>query len=291
VVIVCVVTPALPFIISRATDPQPQLSFALTQEAEVEQGLPSLAMVEMAVTEELPGWQVRIEETAGTIALYLQGPPGGAGDDLDRSRLTSVVAEHGLELRETTGELLEPGLVSMLLVMQAAIFIAAGLALRSLRCRQELPEKATLSEQIMSGALFGGVALAGSMALSVVLTMLGQHPQEQAWVIGQAHQRGPGMALFVLLAVVVVPIGEEILFRGYAFERLRQRGGIVAAYLVSSLLFAATHANPSALVIYFYLGLVLAHAYQRTGTVVAPIIAHGVNNLLAFGLLLLSRTA
>jgi membrane protease YdiL (CAAX protease family) len=86
----------------------------------------------------------------------------------------------------------------------------------------------------------------------------------------------------------VVPIGEEILFRGYAFERLHRAGGPAVAYAVSTLLFALVHLNPSAILIYLYLGLVLAWVYHQSQGLLAPITAHAINNGVAL-LLLLTR--
>jgi membrane protease YdiL (CAAX protease family) len=77
-----------------------------------------------------------------------------------------------------------------------------------------------------------------------------------------------------------VPIGEEVFFRGFIFSTLR-RWGWAWAVTLSSLLFAAVHLQ----VVHFFpillLGVVLAVLYQRTGSLVASIAVHGVNNLIA----------
>jgi membrane protease YdiL (CAAX protease family) len=88
------------------------------------------------------------------------------------------------------------------------------------------------------------------------------------------------VAWLLVLLCVLVPIGEEVFFRGFIFSTLR-RWGWAWAVTLSSLLFAAVHLQ----VVHFFpillLGVVLAVLYQRTGSLVASIAVHGVNNLIA----------
>jgi membrane protease YdiL (CAAX protease family) len=77
-----------------------------------------------------------------------------------------------------------------------------------------------------------------------------------------------------------VPIGEEVFFRGFIFSTLR-RWGWAWAVTLSSLLFAAVHLQVVHFLPILLLGVVLAVLYQRTGSLVASIAVHGVNNLIA----------
>lgn len=85
--------------------------------------------------------------------------------------------------------------------------------------------------------------------------------------------------LLVLLCVLV-PIGEEVFFRGFIYTTLR-RWGWVGALILSSVLFAAVHLQVVHFLPILLLGVVLAVLYQRTGSLVASIMVHGVNNLVA----------
>lgn len=89
--------------------------------------------------------------------------------------------------------------------------------------------------------------------------------------------------------VVLVPLAEECLYRGLIFTPLRGRSR-TAAYLVSTMIFAAIHvvgyvgvypAGTLALCFLQYLpaGLCLAWAYDQTGSLFAPILIHGAVNL------------
>lgn len=187
--------------------------------------------------------------------------------------------------RSAPGE--DPWLLSLLLIFQALVFVNVGVVARRLRCGKP-PGRLSLGARFFLGFVFAALAMVGSIVLSLILAALGAPAVEQAWLVNLAEERGPGAMLVILLAVIVAPVAEEILFRGYAFERLRQAGGPVLAYAVSSLLFALIHGNPSALVLYLFLGLVLARAYHASGSVLTAFVAHALNNAAAFSLLLMA---
>lgn len=95
----------------------------------------------------------------------------------------------------------------------------------------------------------------------------------------------------ILIVVVLAPVVEETLFRGYVFGNLREvhRG---LAYLVSCLLFALLHVWQFAavrgdltylllMVQYLVPGAVMAWTYERSGSLWGSVILHGVVNGLA----------
>ena len=47
----------------------------------------------------------------------------------------------------------------------------------------------------------------------------------------------------ILMAVIVAPVAEEMIFRGYFYGVIRRYGGRIPAILISSLLFAAIHVH------------------------------------------------
>jgi len=93
--------------------------------------------------------------------------------------------------------------------------------------------------------------------------------------------------LFVLAAVA--GISEEILFRGVIQPWLENSWGIVAALIISSVIFGLVHAVT---LLYFilaasvslYLGLYLD--YENTRNLVTPIIIHGLYDFFAFMVIL-----
>jgi membrane protease YdiL (CAAX protease family) len=81
--------------------------------------------------------------------------------------------------------------------------------------------------------------------------------------------------------VLLVPIWEEFFFRGFIHNALRNRLGMWTAIFISSLMFGAFHLIPLQILGAFLLGLPLAWAYEKSGSLWLVIYMHALNNLLA----------
>ena len=101
--------------------------------------------------------------------------------------------------------------------------------------------------------------------------------------------------LILIGVVFLVPLAEEVLYRGLIFRNLWQSSK-VAAYLVSMAAFAAIHVlgyigseDITTLVICFlqYLpaGLCLAWTYTKADNIFAPTVVHAIVNAIAIGAL------
>ena len=117
----------------------------------------------------------------------------------------------------------------------------------------------------------------GLGALSGALMQAMGKPMEQdvAMLIRDGLADSPGMIL--LFAVVVVPLLEEILFRGLLLELISSRFGQVAGVLISSAAFAIAHGTAAALPI-FGLAIILALVKLRTRSLVAAWFVHALHN-------------
>lgn len=95
-----------------------------------------------------------------------------------------------------------------------------------------------------------------------------------------------GRGIWALLTLVVAaPILEELLCRGLVLGALRNRFGVVAAWLLSSLFFGVLHLQPMLVVNAFVIGLILGYIYILTDSLWATIILHALNNGVAYLLL------
>ena len=90
--------------------------------------------------------------------------------------------------------------------------------------------------------------------------------------------------IFLFLAVVVMaPIGEEIVFRGFLQKFLEEHWkDITKAVLVTSLFFAMIHFNPYWTIQIYLLGVILGFLSWKTKSVIPRIILHRINNGMAF---------
>jgi membrane protease YdiL (CAAX protease family) len=97
--------------------------------------------------------------------------------------------------------------------------------------------------------------------------------------------------LAFIALVVLPPLGEETLVRGYLFSGLRMVWRFMPALLVTSLFFGAAHlefGNGGPLVWAaaadtFLLSIVLCFLRERSGALYAGMLVHMLNNLIAFG--------
>ena len=88
-----------------------------------------------------------------------------------------------------------------------------------------------------------------------------------------------GMQLLCL--GVLVPISEELVFRGMMFKRLREQSGFMHAAIFSSVVFALLHGNMVQMLYAFATGMMLSYVYEKYGSVKAPATAHVVMNLIS----------
>ena len=93
----------------------------------------------------------------------------------------------------------------------------------------------------------------------------------------------------LLTLVVMAPLFEEVIFRGVLLESTRARYGVVAAWLISSVVFGVVHLYPAVMVNAVVMGLILGFVYIRTASLWPAIILHAFNNGVAYLLLALGR--
>jgi len=100
-----------------------------------------------------------------------------------------------------------------------------------------------------------------------------------------------GRLTFGAAAILLVPLTEEMLFRGILYPAIKQAGYPRLALWGTALLFAAVHLNLVSFVPLATLALVLTGIYEWTDNLLAPITAHVLFNAVNFAkLLVLQQT-
>ena len=91
-----------------------------------------------------------------------------------------------------------------------------------------------------------------------------------------------GFILLILAIVVIAPIGEELLFRGFLQQILEQSwNDTTRSILVTALVFAVIHMNAYWFIQIYFLGILLGFLAWKTKSVIPSLILHSVNNGLA----------
>lgn len=84
--------------------------------------------------------------------------------------------------------------------------------------------------------------------------------------------------LFLLIAALLAPVGEEIIFRGILYPAVKQLGRPRLALWGTSLLFAVVHWNQMTFISLTLLAVALTWLYEKTNNLLAPIAAHSLFN-------------
>lgn len=85
----------------------------------------------------------------------------------------------------------------------------------------------------------------------------------------------------ILCLGILIPIVEELVFRGLMFKRLRYSMSFMHAASYSALAFGIFHGNLVQMLYALVLGMLFAYLYEKYGSVKAPILAHIVMNLVS----------
>jgi len=88
----------------------------------------------------------------------------------------------------------------------------------------------------------------------------------------------PVRIMIVFVAVVIAPLLEEMLFRGFVQTTIRSffgvRNSAWPAIAASSVFFAIMHADPGHWPALFVLGVCLGYSYEKSGSLFRPIFIH-----------------
>lgn len=128
------------------------------------------------------------------------------------------------------------------------------------------------------------------IAVISIVGALGLINTNQAQQIGFDKAQGINLIFAFLSLVVLPPLAEELLFRGYLFQKLQNHTTIIVATAVTSVLFSIAHLefgsgnslNWAAALDTFILSAVLCYVTVRTKSLWPAIIIHAVKNGVAF---------
>ena len=128
-----------------------------------------------------------------------------------------------------------------------------------------------------------GVWLLSRLLIIVYVSVTGDTSDPQQALT----QFSGGAAAFwvVLLGGLVVPLGEELLFRGVGYGSMRRYGAVLAT-IVSSLVFALAHGLNVVFLAVLVLAVLNAVLYERTRSIWPCFATHATFNLCSFGVLL-----
>jgi membrane protease YdiL (CAAX protease family) len=134
--------------------------------------------------------------------------------------------------------------------------------------------------------------LAGGAALAIVVSFAGGFlNSKETLPIEELLKARVSILLFGVLGVLVAPLVEETIFRGFLYPVIARRVGVAAGIAITGTLFGLMHAAQlwggwGQIALLIVVGVVLTWVRARTGTVAASYFVHlGYNGLQLVGYL------
>lgn len=154
---------------------------------------------------------------------------------------------------------------------------------RTIGWRQLRPRNTTSAVATL-GCLLGGVGLA--LAIQMASLLIGKKAKLPIEDLFRDRQ---SVLLLMALGILVAPLVEETIFRGYIYPVVARRFGVAIGVLATGALFGILHAAQlwggwGQIALLIVVGIVLTYVRARTGTVLASYLFHlGYNTILFVG--------
>lgn len=184
---------------------------------------------------------------------------------------------------------------SIIVVIEVALAASAVLWVRQRHRRDasalglERPDARAIGVGVLTGLL--GLGLAQFVVGPIVIGIANALHDGPVELPAQLEFDRPGalvLAITGIGVVAVAPVAEEIFFRGFLFRAIRRWAGLQPAAVLSAAIFAAVHIQPLIMPSIFVLGVVLARAVERQGSLVPAIVAHAVFNAVGYTIFLVT---
>ncbi|MEA1880864.1 MAG: type II CAAX endopeptidase family protein [Candidatus Marinimicrobia bacterium] len=178
----------------------------------------------------------------------------------------------------------KPGLPTYFAMFIGQAFLVVPVIIYLLRKNFTLSETLRINP-VSRNTVFATILLSlGAMILSdeinLLVDMVIPMPDSFLQVEAMLTPDNPlSLVLLIFTVVILAPVGEEILFRGFLQKYLENAwGDITRAILLSSLFFAAIHFNPYWMIQIYFLGVLLGFLAWQTNSIIPSIIFHIIIN-------------
>jgi len=94
--------------------------------------------------------------------------------------------------------------------------------------------------------------------------------------------------IFKLTVGILLPLAEEILFRGVLFRFIRGRKPFLFAAISSSLIFAIAHFSLMGFITFFLLGFACAYIFEKSKSIFYSFMVHGILNYMTINLFVMN---
>ncbi len=182
----------------------------------------------------------------------------------------------------------EYGLLLQCLGALAALFFLFRMYHKDFYTRRFLFDRTsvTLSSYLMLIPLGFAASIAGNLLLNMIdWTNVSENFAEAETFLFS----GP-LVIQLIGIVVIVPLCEEVVYRGLIYMRLRQYMDVNLSIMTSAMLFGLLHGNIVQGIYAYVLGILLAYLYEKFGSLKATALTHSCVNAIAMALMIMNVT-
>lgn len=199
--------------------------------------------------------------------------------------MSQIAAEavNGLDLTEIMTITLNDYMKSILFITFIGAFVTAPVVYYLYKrdrivCGEKKPEKWSFNAYSFVILLGIGACIFGNnlLQLSGLIDISAEY-QEVENILYQ----GRPLWLQIVGTGLIIPLTEELIFRGLIFKRVRRYSKFGAAAAVSTLVFALFHGNMVQASYAIFLGYLLAYVTECYGNLAAPVVLHCTANLVS----------
>ena len=174
-------------------------------------------------------------------------------------------------------------IASISAIISIPVFIGIYRTDWRLRAKGVLGSKRGKERNSSMGAYAATVLLmiSASQALNILINIfrLNEIFPHYAENVNDAIVAQPALGTSLLVVGMLLPLVEELVFRGLVFKRIQDYAGTFIGIFVSGLLFGIYHNNMVQFIYATLLGWLLAFIFNQTRNIIIPIIGHMVANI------------
>lgn len=125
-----------------------------------------------------------------------------------------------------------------------------------------------------------GVSLPFALGLNNLLMLSNLAELSEAYQEASKTLYTPAFPVQILCLGIIIPIMEELIFRGLIFKRVRMEAPFVRSMIYSALFFGLYHGNTVQIIYGILSGMLFAYLYEKYNSFKAPALAHMAMNIM-----------
>lgn len=215
------------------------------------------------------------------LMLIIQGIVGGFAGAIIGFKMQTQGEAMNMDIitERMSSVLVYVGLIASILTV---LILWVIFSCRKLNFKKEILLRSTKNSNLLSAAILGIFIWLVNTSWMDILQGLGkfQGDFEKMQDITGGLVEG-NIFVVILVAGIIIPFSEEVIFRGCIFRALNKNMNIVATIIIQAILFGLAHGNLIQGMYTIPLGIILGYVVYRCNSIVPSMIIHMVNNIVA----------